>query len=181
MVRRVFAALAALLLAATLTACTGGDTSSSESVQVVHLVDVDGNELASGAVLGWDDDVFGSPVASDPTFSHAFTVAESATAVTTFLSPRGKEYDTAAWNASGWLGLTPEGILLPNLKLSGNTTAGNGSPAGTAAVATNGGDYSVGIAFLDGTTVIEADFIEIHVAAAADPVDATWTWDAPTG
>ncbi len=177
MTRRILAVLAALALTATLTACTGGDDAHPSSVQVVHLVDVDGAALAPEAALGWNDDVFGSPLASDPTFDHAFTVPASATAAATFLAPRGKEYETAAWSASGWLALTPEGVLLPNLKLSGNTTAGTGSPAGTVAVATTGGDFSVGIAFLDGAKVIETDFVEIHVTAAADPVDATWTWN----
>ena len=183
--RRVAAVLAAAALAVSLTACTsttppaptGG---SGESTQTVHLVDVDGNEVPADAVLGWSDDVFASPVASDPTYTKSFPVPAGATAVATFISPRGSETDTSAWNASGWLGLTPEGILLPNLKLSGNTQGGTGTPSSTQAVATTGGDYSVGFAFLDGTTVVEADFIQVTVVGDADPNDATWTRvDAP--
>ena len=175
------AAIAAAALAAvlTLSGCTAPQPDAqASSAQVVHLLDADGNELADGVVRGWSEDVFGSPAASDPTFSEAFVVPPGATTVVTFISPRGREADTTAWNASGWLGLTLDGILLPNLKLSGNTDAGPGSPSGTIAVATTGGDYSTGIAFLQDGKVIEADFIEVTVTGNAAPENATWTWTA---
>lgn len=178
--RRAVIVLAALAASAALSACTSTTSptptgGAAASTQTVHLVGVDGNEVPAGSAIGWDDDVFGSPVASDPTFTKTFPVPAGASTVVTFISPRGKERDTAAWNASGWLGLTPAGILLPNLKLSGNTDAGTGTPSGTRAVATAGGDYSVGFAFLDGATVIEADFVQITVVGDTDPVAATWT------
>lgn len=177
MARRILAALAGLAAVALLAGCTPADA-ADRTVQTVHLIDVDGGALPDGTTLGWEDDVFGSPVASDPDSTHAFPVPQGATAAATFVSPRGKEHDTATWSASGWLGLTPEGILLPNLKLSGNTEAGSGTPSGTTAVAVAGGDYSTGIAFLDGTQVIEVDYVEITVTGNADPVKATWTWSS---
>ena len=69
----------------------------------------------------------------------------------------------------------------PNLKPFANTEAGTGTPAGAAAVATTGGDYSLGIAFLDDSArVVEADFVAITVTASADPSAAIWTWKHPS-
>lgn len=176
---RMVALAASIAVAFTISGCTSPPHDPDTlSTQVIHLVDVDGAELAAGASLGWSDDVFASPQASDPTFSHPFAVPAAANVVMTFISPRGEETDADAWNASGWLGLTPEGILLPNLKLSGNTEDGTGNPSGAAAVGAAGGEYSTGIAFLRDGKVIEADFVEITVTGNAEPANATWTWTA---
>lgn len=151
------------------------------SSQPLYLISADdASELPENTVLSWGDDVLGSPVPSDPNAEHSFEIPDGTTAVTTFISPRGHEADMASWNATGWLGLTEGGILLPNLKLSGNTTPGTGTPSGTRAVATVGGEYSTGIAFLEGATVVAVDFTTITVTPNSDPVKATWTWSPPS-
>jgi hypothetical protein len=151
------------------------------SAHPVYLVsDIDGSGFAAGTVKGWNDSVLADPQASDPTFSNSFAVPSGATAVRTFISPRGQESTVSAWNAYGALGLTPGGILLPNLMPSANTNAGLGTPSGSGAVANAGGDYSLGIAFLNSSNqVIEADFTFITVTANANANLATWTFDVP--
>lgn len=188
-VSRHLSAALAVAAAFTLAACTSGpatspapsSTSRGRAVSTVsahpfHLIDIQGAPIPAGRARHWGEDTLGSPVDSDPTGTHSFAVPSAAAAAATFLSPRGRETDIAAWNASGWLGLTPAGILLPNVKLSGLTTAGPGRPSGTAAVARQGGDYSLGIAFLDGNGhVIEADFAPITVLGDSTPTDSTWS------
>jgi len=185
---RLPALFAAAALSFALAACTaaGSATASASaaaantSAHPLHIIGVDGEALAAGTVRGWDADVLASPQASDTTFSHAFAIPATTQTVVAFLSARGHETDTGAWNATGWIGLTPGGILLPNLKLGGLTSAGSGDPSGTVAVAHRGGDYSLGIAFLDATgRVIEADFTAITVTGNSNPENATWTWSVP--
>ena len=186
--RHLRVAAAVIVLSATvgLAACTGPATSATSSssaapsAHLVHLVDVDGKPLPGTTGRGWGDDVFASPVESDTTFSHPLSVPSGAASAATFISPRGGEWTTSRWDASGWLGIATDGVLLPNVKISGLTTAGSGDPSGTEAVARRGGDYSLGIAFLDaGGRVIEADFASVTLAPADNPSDATWTWVAP--
>ncbi|MEN2737827.1 hypothetical protein ABCS02_08560 [Microbacterium sp. X-17] len=139
-----------------------------------------GEELPAGTVRGWDQNVLGSPVVSDPSGTHSFAVPAGATAVATFISPRGQETNLKAWDAYGQLELIPAGVQMPNLKLSANTEAGSGSPSGTAAVAKTGGDYSLGIAFLNSSNqVVEADFTFITVVPDDTAAKATWTWAVP--
>lgn len=186
LVRRTAVAVAALALAVTsVTACSAAapaPASDSTSTRDVYLVSIeDGSAIVESTPLRWDADALGSPVETDETWSHPFTAPAGATTVVTFLSPRGSEHDPKAWNASGWLAITAGAVQSPNLKPFANTEAGTGTPAGAAAVATTGGDYSLGIAFLDDSArVVEADFVAITVTASADPSAATWTWKHPS-
>jgi hypothetical protein len=142
----------------------------------------DGSQIPAGSSLTWNADVFASPDPSDEDFNSFFTVPADADSVRTFISPRGQENNISAWNAYGPVGLTPSGILLPNFKPFGNTSAGLGTPSGAGAVANAGGAYSLGIAFLKngGNTVVETDFVFINVTANANASAATWTFDTPT-
>lgn len=189
--RRMPAAVFALGVMLSLSACTATsaavpssstDTAAASSAHALYVIGVDGETLAPGSTAGWDQDVFGSPASSDTTFSHPFAAPAGATSAATFLSPRGDERTPSAWNASGWLGITSDGVLLPNLKISGLTTAGSGDPSGTRAVARRGGDYSLGIAFLDANgAVIETDFTSVSITANDNPSSSSWTWSAPAG
>ncbi len=177
--------LSAVLAAAALaivpaTAASAAIVPTVGSAHPFYLIsDEDGLQIAPGSVKGWNDSVLGSPEASDEDWNSNFPVPAGAGSVRTFISPRGQETNQAAWNASGPLALTPSGIQLPNLKPSGNTQPGTGSPSGSGAVANAGGDYSLGIAFLNGSAVVEASFTYITVVANARPELATWTFATP--
>jgi hypothetical protein len=141
----------------------------------------DGSQIPAGSSQVWGADVFASPDPTDPDFNSVFAVPAGTTSVRTFISQRGHETEQAFWHAYGPLALTPSGILLANLKPNGNTSAGAATPSGANAVANAGGDYSLGLAFLNGNTVIEADFTYITVVANPVASVAQWTFDTPVG
>ncbi|KAA9110981.1 Ig domain-containing protein [Microbacterium rhizomatis] len=152
------------------------------STQPFYLLsDEDGSQIPAGSVKGWNDSVLGSPEESDADYNSKFVIPADAGSVRTFIAPRGQEKNQAAWNASAPLSLTPGGIQLPNLKPSGNISAGTGTPSGSGGVANAGGDYSLGIAFIanNGNTVLEADYTYITVVANPNPALATWTFATP--
>ena len=173
-------ATAALVVVPALTA-SAAIVPTVGSAHPMYLVNIeDGSSIAAGTVLHWDDDILGDPQPSDLAFEHKFAVPAGAMQVKTFISPRGQETTYSAWNAYGSLGLTAGGILTPNLKPSGNTVAGQGSPSGSGAIANAGGDYSLGIAFFGpGSSIIEANYTYITVTANTNPSLATWTFDTP--
>jgi hypothetical protein len=175
-------AAAALVIAPAFSASAAIVPTVGSGQPVFLLSDEDGTQIPAGSVKGWNDSVLGSPEESDEDYNSKFVIPEGTGSVRTFIAPRGQEKNQVAWNASGPLGLTPGGILLPNLKPSGNTVAGQGTPTGSGGVATVGGDYSLGIAFIanNGNTVIEADYTYITVVANANPNLATWTFATPT-
>lgn len=150
------------------------------SAHPVYLLSADdGSQVPAGTALSWGVNVNGSTLASDPDFTSKFAIPAGATAVKTFISPRTQESTVSAWNASGNLALTAGGIQIPNLKPSNNTIVGSGTPAGSSAVANVGGDYSLGIAFLNGNAVVEVDYTYITVAANPTASLATWTFATP--
>lgn len=145
------------------------------------LSEEDGSGFPAGTVRYWSDSVLASPVSSDPTYDHPFTVPANASSVRSFIAPRGQERNKKAWNASAPSAWTSAGYLLPNLKLSGQTSAELGTPSGSSAVATVGGDYSLGFAYFDwtGNTVVEANYTYITVVPNANPSLSTFTFDVP--
>lgn len=179
----ISAVLAAAVIAVVpATAASAAIVPTVGSAHPFYLIsDEDGTQIPAGAVKGWNDSVLGSPESSDEDYNSSFAVPAGADSVRTFIAPRGQETSVPAWNASGALALTPSGILLPNLMPSNNTSAGTGTPSGSAGVAQAGGDYSLGIAFLKngGNTVVEANFTFITVTANANPALATWTFATP--
>jgi len=175
------AVLSATLVAVPAFAANAAVVPTVGSAHPLYLIsDEDGSGFPAGTVKGWNDSVLADPQPSDPNYQNSFAVPSGTVSVKTFISPRGQESSVSSWNAYGALGLTPGGILLPNLKPSGNTNAGLGSPSGSGAVANAGGDYSLGIAFLNNANqVIEADYTFITVTANANANLATWTFDVP--
>jgi hypothetical protein len=172
--------VAASLVLAPAVAANAAVPATTGSAHPVYLTDIEtGKLIAPGTVLGWNSDAIGSPEAGDEDFNSFFAIPEGAQSVRTFISPRGQETNQAAWNASVALGFTPSGIQMPNLKPSGNLQAGTGTPSGSGAVANAGGDYSLGVAFLNGSKVVEANFTFITVTANATPSKATWTFVTP--
>ncbi len=151
------------------------------SLQPVYLIsDLDGSGIPAGTALGWTADVLADPQPADPNYINKFDIPNGTVSVRTFISPRGQEKTTTAWNASGPLANTPGGILLPNMKPSANTLAEQGSPSGQGGVANVGGDYSLGFAFLDlNNHVIEANYTYITVTPNPNLSLATWTFDTP--
>jgi hypothetical protein len=171
--------VAAALVAAPV-AANAAIVPTTGSAHPFYLIsDEDGSQIPAGSTKGWNDSVLGSPEPTDTDWNSNFTVPANAVTVETFIAPRGQETNRQAWNAYGPLALTPSGIQLPNLKPSGNTSAGLGTPSGSSAVAMAGGDYSLGIAFSNGNTMIEVDFTFITVAANQNPNLATWTFATP--
>ncbi|MEN2737828.1 hypothetical protein ABCS02_08565 [Microbacterium sp. X-17] len=166
---------AALVIAPALTA-SAAIVPTVGSVNPVYLLDgSSGAQLAAGTVLGWNTSVLSSP---DGTVTTPFTAPAGAVSAKTFISQRGKETSLSTWSAYGPLSLTA--LATPNLKPSGNTTAGLGTPSGSTAVANAGGDYSLGVAFLDSTNhVLEADYTYITVVGNANAALATYTFAVP--
>lgn len=186
-VKRVAVGFGAALVTAALVAvpavsANAAVTTTVGSDQPLYLIsDDDGSGFPAGTAKNWSDSVLASPVSSDPSYNHPFAVPANGDTVRTFISPRGQERNRSAWNASAVSAYTSSGYLLPNLQLSAQIVAELGTPSGSSAVASAGGDYSLGFAFFDitGNTIVQATYTYITVVPNADPNLATFTFDVP--
>ncbi|WP_394554320.1 Ig domain-containing protein [Agromyces sp. MMS24-JH15] len=144
------------------------------------LSDETGLQFPAGTSLPWDASVLASPDASDEDWNSAFVAPAGSTQVRTFIAPRGQETNLSAWNAYASLGNQPS-VSGANLSPFGNTSTGAGTPSGAGAVGIAGGDYSLGLAFLDvaQNTILEVDYTYITVVGNANPNLATWTFATP--
>jgi hypothetical protein len=111
-----------------------------------------------------------NPVAANP-------AAWGATQAWDFLSPVGQETNKSAWNAYTSTIMAANGQLQENTFPNGLLNAGTGSPSGQAAVAAQGGDYSLGIAYTSnaGVTIVKVIYVHIHVTAGTTST-ATYTY-----
>lgn len=141
----------------------------------------DGTAVSAGSTNPWAADVSGSPEASNTSYDKVFTGPSNSTAVRTFISPRGSEANRSQWNASalsGFQNATTKTVLLPNANLSGqDTIEGNSTSAGAAAVKAAGGNYSVGLAFFNGNSIVATYFTYITVTQGT----GAWTFETPDG
>lgn len=148
-------------------------------IPVYLISDLDGTQIPENSSLPWTGSALASPDVSDEDYNSNFTTPAGTNQSYVFLSPRGSENTKTAWNAYKTLPVVPT-LQLPNLQPSSLTTTGQGTPAGTLAVASAGGDYSIGIAFENSAgTIIESNFVFIEVTGNANPALATYTFATP--
>jgi len=118
----------------------------------------------------FDGDAYAS--ASDESVSIPFVCPDNASGASTFISPRGKERDYNAWNATASFGF-PRGSK--NLKEVSMTPAANIDTINLsqAAIRSVGGQYSLGIACTrdSGVTILKAWYRYIEVT----PSTGEWT------
>ncbi|RFA07570.1 hypothetical protein B7R21_15395 [Subtercola boreus] len=132
---------AASLVGASAFSATAATSNGSDAVY--YLYD-SGTEalIAPGSVNLWDDDLVGSPSATDA--RSLFACPSDAETVQTFISPVGQEKVRSAWVAYADGGFKPgtKQILEPGANLGAQIL---GSP-GAGSVRAAGGNYSVGFA-----------------------------------
>lgn len=161
-------------MAAATTTPTVGNATGQTSEAFWILDSETETPLAAGGSVSMIKDVAGSNAAVTAAIS-----APAGSTYYTFISPRGEERNKSAWNAFLLNGTGSANIALPPVKPSGLTSAGTGSPAGIGAVAIAGGDYSLGVAFVTGTsTVVKVDFTYITVVAGP-LATTTYTYAQP--
>ncbi len=132
----------------------------------VYLADGStGEDIALDATLDYDYQPIGLPAVGD--LDNKFPIPAGAETVRTFIAPQGQEAVVSKWNAYADIGLTPGGVYLPNMTPLNQVGIGSGTPAGTNAVKSAGGDYSIGLAFLKTNNLYVVPgglyFIHIHV------------------
>lgn len=101
----------------------------------------------------------------------------TATGVSTFIAPRGSEWNRDTWHAyADW----PLGQWLQNVTPYNQIVPGPGSPSGTGATAAVSGEYSIGWAYTinNGLTVIPGGLFYVHITLTgnAEPTLATYTY-----
>lgn len=129
-----------------------------------------------GSTLSYAIDLVGGPSATDP-LAVITAPAGGAAQALTFISPRGQERDYTKWNAMASQGSGTDQALAA-IAPSGLATTGQGSPAGTAAVASTGGEYSLGVAWLTDNIVVKTAFAYITVAPG-NIATTTFTFSSP--
>lgn len=150
------------------------------SAEKYYLVDnIEGTAITAGSTVGFSQGVSASPVADNSNFDQKFTGPVGATSVRTFISPRGSELIQAQWNASANSAFNSgTTVLMPSANLSNFTTPNGAQTPGTnLAVKAAGGSYSIGLAYLSGSTVLAASYTYIVVT----PATGAWTFDTPAG
>jgi hypothetical protein len=138
-----------------------------------HIADAATAEPVTGSI-GFEQLVVGILDLSD--YNITYPIPAGATAGWVFVSPQGSESTPSAWNAKSFQGLTPGGLLLPNVSLTNQVTAGGGTPNGINAVKAAGGNYSIGLAFTkdNGINLIPNSMYFGHITVTAGT--GAWTY-----
>jgi hypothetical protein len=146
-----------------------------------YLADANSTEdLAEDSyVIHWNQGLAAIPAPGD--WANPVGVRPAAaTQVYTFISPQGSEADRTTWNAYQLQSLLSGGLFLQNVSPLQVLTPGTGNPAGTLAVASTGGDYSLGWAYTNnnGLNVVDGGlyYVHIHVTAGTQTT-ATFTYE----
>lgn len=138
----------------------------------------DGTDYPAGATIGWNDPVMALPKPGDLT--DRLTAPAGTQSVVTFVGPQGRESDPTSWNATAPWPYTAPGQWMADVTPYHLIRPGAGTPSGTNATATVGGDYSLGVAYLtDGGARVAPGglyFVHIHLIGNAAPTKATYTW-----
>jgi len=143
-----------------------------------HIADAATAEPVTGSI-GFEQLVVGILDLSD--YNITYPIPAGATAGWVFVSPQGSESTPSAWNAKSFQGLTPGGLLLPNVSLTNQVTAGGGTPNGINAVKAAGGNYSIGLAFTkdNGINLIPNSLYFGHIAVTSGT--GAWTYTETSG
>jgi len=177
------AALTALALSAPTVASADSTTpptvgtGAGQTDEALYVLDPEsGVPLAQGTSVAYSLAIVGGPSATDPELAYQPPAGGAAQSFT-FIAPRGQERDYTKWNAMSSLGSGTAQSLV-QINPSGQATVGQGNPAGTAAVATAGGDYSLGVAWLTNNVVLKTAFTYITVVPG-DIATTTITFAQP--
>ncbi|PKQ32282.1 MAG: hypothetical protein CVT62_04480 [Actinobacteria bacterium HGW-Actinobacteria-2] len=176
----VIAGLLGLALPAALVQAADTPSFPAGSAGDVYLVNGKTNQVyAAGSELAWDETqgVFlsATSVASTPADSAAYEAlrlpapTDGATTATTFLAAPGHEATVADWKAySDPVPLNSKGVLLPQVTPSYQAYgAGLADGLGALAVKATGGTYSLGVAYLKGSTVVKTYYTTIAVTSGS--------------
>lgn len=139
-----------------------------------YVLDDTATLIPDNAVHQWDDFVLGNPNATSP--GDAFIGSADAEGVKVFFSARGQETDIQNWIGTNDAGFAPgtKDVSFPNISIFQIGGANMGT------VKTNGGQYSLGIAFTKGSGVLIADAGVMFVHVTVNP-GGTWSYVASTG
>lgn len=165
--------LALVLAGGGLTAACGADPDPNFQ-GTIHLASAEEGTPWTTSPIGFEDQVVGIMDASD--WEVTYPIPADATEGWVFVSAQGEEADPTGWNAKSALALTPGGILLPNVSLTNQITAGGGTPNGINAVKAAGGEYSLGIAFTksNGVNLVPDSLYYGHITVTAG--SGAWTF-----
>jgi hypothetical protein len=129
--------------------------------------------ITPGTVVAWDQSSFGTTNKTD--IDARFIGSADATDVTTFIAPRGQESVVSAWVANSNGGFDPgtKNVLQPNLSPSGM------SKGNFANIRANGGQYSIGFAFVknNGLSIADAGVVYHYIDIAPG---GNYTFEDPT-
>jgi len=149
---------------------------ATQTDQALYVLDPEeGTPLTQGSSIPWGLQVLGGPSATDPLAE--FSAPAGAAQWYTFISPRGSERNYNAWNGYTYWGASGQ-VSLAGISPSNLVTTGTGSPAGAAAVAALGGDWSIGLAYTNGSNVLKVIYTYITITAGT-PSTATYTFAQP--
>lgn len=176
------AALALAIVGAGASLASAADTVTPDShyAGTIFLAD-QSNGGAVVAPFAYDFGVIALPAAGD--IATTFPIPTGATEAWTFIAPQGQENDITKWNAKAVVGLTPGGILYPDVTLQNQITQGLGSPAGTNAVKAAGGAYSIGLAFTSnsGITLLNQFYGHVQITPVSGQYTFTTTCNGTLG
>lgn len=144
------------------------------SDQPFYIQDLNtGIAKTAGSTIAFNLGVIGGPDADNSDFTDSFTTPAGTANVYSFLSARGSERTKSAWNI-----FATSGAYLPNVKPSGLVTNTTNNPGTVAGVQAAGGNYSLGVAFVNAAgAVIGADYTYITIT----PTTGAYTFETPAG
>jgi len=149
---------------------------ATQTDQALYVLDPEeGFPLTQGSSIAWGLQVLGGPSPTDPLAE--FSAPAGAQQWYTFISPRGSERNYNAWNGYPYQGASGV-VSLAAISPANLATTGTGSPAGAAAVAAQGGDWSLGVAWTNGSNVLKVAYTYITITAGT-PSTATYTFAQP--
>lgn len=152
-------------------------TAAGQTDQALYVLDPElGTPLTAGTSVAWGLQVFGGPSSTDPEATFPAPAATT-NSVYTFISPRGSERNFSAWNGYLYQGGTGD-VSLAAISPANLATTGTGSPAGAVAVAAQGGDWSLGVAWTNNSNVVKVAYTHITITAGT-PSTATYTFAQP--
>ena len=136
-----------------------------------YILDDTATLIPDNTVHQWDDFVLGNPSPDNP--GAEFVGSADATGAKVFFSTRGQERDLQNWTGinDGALVSGTTNVSFPNLTLNQLVGANMGT------VMTNGGQFSLGIAFTKSNGVLIADAGVMFAHVTVNP-GGTWTYVA---
>jgi hypothetical protein len=171
--------VAAALVASSSVAANAALSTPPGTIAPFYLIDsLTGEAVPPGSSLSWTTDVSGNPSANNVAFDEVFTGPADAEGVVPFISPRGSEKSPSAWIAygvGGFADVAAKTVLMSPAKLDSMTMGVSGANG----VKAQGGDYSLGFAFVRNNALnVASDAVYFtHISITAGT--GAWTFDTP--